>query len=131
MTEVAGLVPATFRLGDTSPRHFVSRLFLSLPGLTGQSSNPRAIDVSETLPDRDSGGYWIARSSRAMTVARDANDNQSHTGEKAGLATRPVGRLRAEMRSISSAVRRKSSTSRFSAMRSGLDERGIAAMISC
>jgi hypothetical protein len=35
--------------------------------LTGQSSNPCAIDVSETLPQRESGGYWIARSSRAMT----------------------------------------------------------------
>jgi hypothetical protein len=41
---------------------------LSLPGLTGQSSNPCAIDVFETLPHRGFGGYWIARSSQAMTV---------------------------------------------------------------
>jgi hypothetical protein len=41
--------------------------FLSLPGLTGQSSNPWAIDVSETSPHQESGGYWIARASRAMT----------------------------------------------------------------
>jgi hypothetical protein len=40
---------------------------LSLPGSTGQSSNPRAVDLVETLPQRASGGYWIARSSRAMT----------------------------------------------------------------
>jgi hypothetical protein len=33
---------------------------LSLPGLTGQSNNPCAIDVSETLPHLESGGYWIA-----------------------------------------------------------------------
>jgi hypothetical protein len=36
--------------------------------LTGQSSNPCAIDVSQTLPHRKSVGYWIARSSWAMTV---------------------------------------------------------------
>jgi hypothetical protein len=42
---------------------------MSLPGLTGQSSNPCTIDAAEALPYRDSGGYWIARSSRAMTVA--------------------------------------------------------------
>jgi hypothetical protein len=36
--------------------------------LTGQSSNPCAIDVAETLPKQKSGGYWIARSSRAMTA---------------------------------------------------------------
>jgi hypothetical protein len=41
---------------------------LSLPGLTGQSSNPCAIGVFETSPHLESGGYWIARSSRAMTV---------------------------------------------------------------
>jgi hypothetical protein len=36
--------------------------------LTGQSSNPCAIDVFETLPHWESCGYWIARSSRAMTA---------------------------------------------------------------
>jgi hypothetical protein len=41
---------------------------LSLPGLTGQSGNPRVVDVAETLPHAESGGYWIARSSRAMTL---------------------------------------------------------------
>jgi hypothetical protein len=40
---------------------------LSLPGLTGQSSNPYTTDVSRTSPYLESGGYWIARSSRAMT----------------------------------------------------------------
>jgi hypothetical protein len=30
--------------------------------LTGQSSNPRAIDATETVPQSESGGYWIARS---------------------------------------------------------------------
>jgi hypothetical protein len=41
---------------------------MSLPGSTGQSSNPRAIDAFEAVPRSQSGGYWIARSSRAMTV---------------------------------------------------------------
>jgi hypothetical protein len=36
--------------------------------LTGQPSNHRALDVAKTLPDEESGGYWIARSSRAMTT---------------------------------------------------------------
>jgi hypothetical protein len=65
---------------------------LSLPGLSGQTSNPCALDVTvwrnpfiappnlrmaqcasliapyESPPYRKSRGYWIARSSRAMTV---------------------------------------------------------------
>jgi 8-oxo-dGTP diphosphatase len=41
---------------------------LSLPGLTGQSSSPCAIVVFKAVPHRGSGGYWIARSSRAMTA---------------------------------------------------------------
>jgi hypothetical protein len=44
-----------------------------LPGLTGQSSNPRAVDVAKILPHRESGGYWIARSSRAMTVKKEGS----------------------------------------------------------
>jgi hypothetical protein len=37
--------------------------------LTGQSGNPCVIDLAGALPiDVDSGGYWIARSSRAMTA---------------------------------------------------------------
>jgi hypothetical protein len=28
----------------------------------------RSVDVTETSPHGESGGYWIARSSRAMTV---------------------------------------------------------------
>jgi hypothetical protein len=36
--------------------------------LTEQSSNPCAIGVAETSPHGESGGYWIARSSRAMTA---------------------------------------------------------------
>jgi hypothetical protein len=39
-----------------------------LPGSTGQSSNPCATGVTEALPQLGSGGYWIARLSRAMTV---------------------------------------------------------------
>ena len=38
------------------------------PGLTGQSSNPRVIDGADALPHRRSDGYWIARSSRAMSI---------------------------------------------------------------
>jgi hypothetical protein len=38
-----------------------------LPGSTGQSSNPLPISEART----ESCGYWIARSSRAMT---DKND---------------------------------------------------------
>jgi hypothetical protein len=41
---------------------------LSLPGLTGQSSNLCAIGVTEAVPHRESGGYWIVRSSRTMTA---------------------------------------------------------------
>jgi hypothetical protein len=37
--------------------------------LTGRSSNPCAIDRTPRLPIRPA-GYWIARSSRAMTVLR-------------------------------------------------------------
>jgi hypothetical protein len=44
------------------------RVTLSLPGLTGQSSNPRAIGVTKLRLDRQPGDYWIARSSWAMTV---------------------------------------------------------------
>jgi hypothetical protein len=29
-----------------------------------------AVDVAQTLPHHESGGYWIARSSRAMAVPR-------------------------------------------------------------
>jgi hypothetical protein len=47
---------------------FHEPLSLSLPGLTGQSSNPRAVDAAEALPHGESGGYWIARSSWAMTI---------------------------------------------------------------
>jgi hypothetical protein len=38
-----------------------------LTGLTGQSGNPRAVDIREALRNQESGGHWIARSSRAMT----------------------------------------------------------------
>jgi hypothetical protein len=54
---------------------------LSLPGLTGQSSSPCAIGVSKTLPHRKSGGYWIARSSRAMTVCGVKAGHDSAWGE--------------------------------------------------
>jgi hypothetical protein len=48
---------------------FVHRfLFRTAMGSTGQSSNPHAIGMAETLPYGGSRGYWIARSSRAMTV---------------------------------------------------------------
>jgi hypothetical protein len=50
-----------------SPRIRARNQDLSLPGLTGQSSNPCVIDVAGPVPQRESGGYWIARSSRAMT----------------------------------------------------------------
>jgi hypothetical protein len=45
--------------------------------LTGQSSNPGVIDVARTSPRPQSGGYWIARSSRAMTVKMRV-DSQHH-----------------------------------------------------
>jgi hypothetical protein len=47
-------------LGYRLPNAVIARL-------DRQSSNPRAVVVAETSPHRKSGGYWIARSSRAMT----------------------------------------------------------------
>ena len=41
---------------------------LSSPGLTGQSSNRRVLDGAKSQTHRWHRGYWIARSSRAMTV---------------------------------------------------------------
>jgi NitT/TauT family transport system substrate-binding protein len=40
---------------------------LSLPGLTGQSSTPWPVDETHAVPHQKHRGYWIARSSRAMT----------------------------------------------------------------
>jgi hypothetical protein len=36
-------------------------------GAVHPNSNPRAVDVSETSTHLEFGGYWIARSSRAMS----------------------------------------------------------------
>jgi hypothetical protein len=37
---------------------------------SGASSNPRATGFALTVPESWDGGYWIARTSRAMTTAR-------------------------------------------------------------
>jgi hypothetical protein len=67
---VVGQMAARLREFETAHAALFQSIprMLSLPGLTGQSSNPCAIGVSETSSQMESGGYWIARSSRAMTV---------------------------------------------------------------
>jgi hypothetical protein len=67
---------------------------LSLPGLTGQSSNPCAIDVSEPSPHREPGGYWIARSSRAMTIVEGRHDAPALTRTPASPSVRGRGSAR-------------------------------------
>ncbi len=41
-----------------------------MPRESGASSNPRAYDETRTVSQSESGGYWIARSSRAMTAGK-------------------------------------------------------------
>jgi urease accessory protein len=45
---------------------------------SGASSNLKTVDVTEPVPHVYSGGYWIARSSRAMTVRRE-DENRAMT----------------------------------------------------
>jgi hypothetical protein len=61
---------------------------VSLIGLTGQSSNPCAIGVAETLSYRESGGYWIARLNRAMTVVGVAVVEKGSSRAAAGCPLR-------------------------------------------
>ena len=63
---------------------------LSLPGLTGQSSNPCAIDVAETLPHRESGGYWIARSPMATSISGIWSTRCSKTSSSASGRCRDI-----------------------------------------
>jgi hypothetical protein len=41
-----------------------------MPRESGASSNPRAIEWFDAVPKSGLGGYWIAQSSRAMTIRR-------------------------------------------------------------
>jgi hypothetical protein len=46
-----------------------AKFSVSSPSLTGRSSNHRTLGGARSLPHRSRRGYWIARSSRAMTAS--------------------------------------------------------------
>ena len=79
-------------------------------------------------------GFLCRRKSSEDSCAHshERRPRQSHAGARpAGFAILPSGRLSAEICFISSSVREKSKTFIFSAMRLGLDERGIGTMLPC
>ena len=66
-----------------------------MPRAGGASSNPRAMNSDEAVPQPKLGGYWIARSSRATTRMRVERQKQpvgpskSDWGNRKGLSKMP------------------------------------------
>ena len=88
----------------------------------GSSSGQRHVRGAARRADRDAGvgRGWSFAGARCFG-ARARRFNQSHAGARpAGSAILPSGRLSAEIRAISSSVRQKSKTPRFSRMRLAL-----------